>query len=86
MAGQANGGQVTKPNPLNQGKYVGNPNQGNVDRQGNPLPPILNKQGQGFGGAAVPEYMKGFQAPGISTMDSRMFTKNRFKLIHWCFT
>jgi hypothetical protein len=32
MAGQANGGQVTKPvrphNPLNQGKYVGNPNHG----------------------------------------------------------
>jgi hypothetical protein len=26
MAGQAQGGQVAKPNPLNQGKYVGNPN------------------------------------------------------------
>ena len=26
MAGQANGGQVTKPNPMDQGRYVGNPN------------------------------------------------------------
>ena len=27
MAGQANGGQVTKPhNPMDMGRYVGNPN------------------------------------------------------------
>lgn len=77
MAGQANGGQVTQPNPPNQGKYVGNPNHGNVDRQGNLLPPILNKEGiRGFGGAATPEYLKDFKGLNgqAGTMDRRMYT------------
>lgn len=72
MAGQANGGQVTQPNPLNQGKYVGNPNHtGITPRPG----PILNK-GQGYGGAVTPEYLKDFKGLNgqAGTMDRRMYT------------
>jgi len=59
MAGQANGGQVAKPNPLNQGKYVGNPNHGinatpmpTISTQ--PLKPNINTMAaQGIQGAGL---------------------------------
>ena len=46
MAGQANGGQVVKPNPMNQGKYVGNPNHTGITPRpgGNNLSAAQNNQ------------------------------------------
>ncbi len=44
MAGQANGGQVTKPNPMDQGRYVGNPNHIAQQQLVNNNPNILDAQ------------------------------------------
>jgi len=65
MAGQANGGQVTQPNSLNQGKYVGNPNHMNGGTM---------KLGGGLPQQSTPEYLKGFTPPQMNTMDSRRYT------------
>ena len=43
MAGQAQGGQVAKPNPLNLGRYVGNPNHIAQQQAVKNNPNILNK-------------------------------------------
>jgi len=44
MAGQAQGGQVAKPNPLNLGRYVGNPNHIAQQQAVKNNPNILNAQ------------------------------------------
>ena len=60
MAGQANGGQVVSPsgvNPMDQGRYVGNPNHSTGGSLGQPT---FDKKGS-LEQQAVPEYMKGFK-------------------------
>ena len=61
------GGQTQKANPMDQGRYVGNPNH-----MAQNLPP-LRLPGADLQ-AQQPDYMKGFTPPGISTMDSRPYT------------
>lgn len=76
-------------NPMDMGRYVGNPNhiaqQQAVQNPNHPMyvPPKGGSLGQpslnfpnNKNSQPVPEYMKGFQAPGISTMDSQPFTLN----------
>ena len=75
MAGQANGGQVVPPsgvNPMDQGRYVGNPNHSTGGSLGQPT---FDKKGS-LEQQAVPEYMKGFKGLNgqMGTMDHRMYT------------
>ena len=91
MAGQpGQPGQTVRPtNPMDQGRYVGNPNHTGItprpgvmqDRQGvDMLPPGLGQAGlkKGLALPPTPEYLKGFKGldgrPG--TMDHRMYTLN----------
>ena len=75
MAGQANGGQVVPPsgvNPMDQGRYVGNPNHSTGGSLGQPT---FDKKGS-LEQQAVPEYMKGFKGLNgqMGTMDHRSYT------------
>jgi len=130
MAGQpGQPGQTVRPtNPMDQGRYVGNPNHSNIQNTAmrnpdgsqmgggsftfarppqnliDPKSPDFNPDlkaqyesmgrtpnigGNSIGGgsmqlvgkdgnkiAPTPEYLKGFQAPGVGSMDSRQYTLN----------